>query len=69
MCILKLRLKESKNKTISCAMKSYRLSELSKAEVDSLKVHRRIDFSSIFRMVEKFLDLEINTQHCKNDSP
>jgi histidinol dehydrogenase len=34
-----------------CAMKSYRLSELSNAEVESLKARPRIDFSSIFGIV------------------
>ncbi|KAF0917265.1 hypothetical protein E2562_017444 [Oryza meyeriana var. granulata] len=38
--------------TISCAaMKSYRLSGLSDAEVSGLKARPRIDFSSIFGMM------------------
>lgn len=38
-------------KGISCSMKSYRLSELTSLEVDSLKARPRIDFSSIFSTV------------------
>ena len=38
-------------KGISCAMKSYRLSELTYAEVQNLKARPRIDFSSIFSTV------------------
>ncbi|KAI3980304.1 hypothetical protein MKX01_001375 [Papaver californicum] len=45
-----------KNNTIRCAMKSYRLSELSKTEVDSLKARPRIDFSSIFSTVQPIVD-------------
>lgn len=41
---------------IRCAMKSYKLSELSRAEVESLKARPRIDFSSIFRMVNPIID-------------
>ncbi|KAI3902833.1 hypothetical protein MKW92_048225, partial [Papaver armeniacum] len=37
-------------------MKSYRLSELSKTEVDSLKARPRIDFSSIFSTVQPIVD-------------
>ena len=40
-----------KLKRVMCAMKSYRLSELSNAEVESLKARPRIDFSSIFGIV------------------
>ncbi|KAF9673160.1 hypothetical protein SADUNF_Sadunf11G0119700 [Salix dunnii] len=40
-----------KLKRAMCAMKSYRLSELSNAEVESLKARPRIDFSSIFGTV------------------
>lgn len=36
---------------ISSSMKSYRLSELGQAEVNSLKARPRIDFSSIFGVV------------------
>ena len=39
----------------SCAMKSYRLSELTPAEVQNLKARPRIDFSSIFSTVRLFL--------------
>ncbi|KAF0905258.1 hypothetical protein E2562_003859 [Oryza meyeriana var. granulata] len=43
--------------TISCAaMKSYRLSELSDAEVSGLKARPRIDFSSIFGMVNQIVE-------------
>lgn len=38
-------------KGIKCAMKSYKLSELSTSEVESLKARPRIDFSSIFTIV------------------
>ncbi|XP_077253777.1 histidinol dehydrogenase, chloroplastic-like isoform X1 [Tasmannia lanceolata] len=37
-------------------MKSYRLSELSQIEVDGLKARPRIDFSSIFRVVNPIID-------------
>lgn len=37
-------------------MKSYRLSELSNAEVESLKARPRIDFSSIFGIVNPIVD-------------
>jgi len=36
---------------VCCSMKSYRLSELSSSQVDSLKSRPRIDFSSIFATV------------------
>lgn len=35
----------------NCSMKSYKLSDLSRTEVDSLKSRPRIDFSSIFSVV------------------
>ncbi|GAB2210544.1 hypothetical protein Drorol1_Dr00015812 [Drosera rotundifolia] len=41
---------------VSCAMKSYRLSELSVEEVDRLKARPRIDFSSIFSVVQPIVD-------------
>uniref|UniRef100_A0A7N0SW52 Histidinol dehydrogenase, chloroplastic n=2 Tax=Kalanchoe fedtschenkoi TaxID=63787 RepID=A0A7N0SW52_KALFE len=41
---------------ISSSMKSYRLSELSHTEIDSLKARPRIDFSSIFSIVEPIVD-------------
>ncbi|KAA8537069.1 hypothetical protein F0562_029547 [Nyssa sinensis] len=37
-------------------MKSYRLSELTQAEVDSLKARPRVDFSSIFHTVQPIVD-------------
>ncbi|KAI3880230.1 hypothetical protein MKX03_015209 [Papaver bracteatum] len=45
-----------KNNTIRSAMKSYKLSDLSKTEVDSLKAHPHIDFSSIFSTVQPIVD-------------
>ncbi|KAI5606120.1 hypothetical protein POPTR_001G465300v4 [Populus trichocarpa] len=39
-----------------CAMKSYRLSELNNSEVESLKARPRIDFSSIFGIVNPIVD-------------
>ena len=39
---------------IKCAMKSYKLSELSSSEVESLKARPRIDFSSIFGTVSHY---------------
>ncbi|GLT99838.1 hypothetical protein SLE2022_172510 [Rubroshorea leprosula] len=41
---------------IRCAMKSCKLSELSRAEVESLKARPRIDFSSTFGMVNPIID-------------
>ncbi|EXB75154.1 Histidinol dehydrogenase [Morus notabilis] len=46
----------SYNKGIKCAMKSYKLSELSTSEVESLKTRPRIDFSSIFTTVNPIVD-------------
>ncbi|XP_010251784.1 PREDICTED: histidinol dehydrogenase, chloroplastic isoform X2 [Nelumbo nucifera] len=46
----------TKNNSIRCSMKSYKLSELSQTEVDSLKARPRIDFSSIFRVVQPIVD-------------
>ncbi|RVW94431.1 Histidinol dehydrogenase, chloroplastic [Vitis vinifera] len=46
----------STHRSISCSMKSYRLSELSQAEVNSLKARPRIDFSSIFNVVHPIVD-------------
>ncbi|TQE12048.1 hypothetical protein C1H46_002442 [Malus baccata] len=43
-------------KGITCSMKSYRLSELSPPEVESLKARPRIDFSSIFSTVNPIVD-------------
>lgn len=50
-------------KGISCAMKSYRLSELTPAEVQNLKARPRIDFSSIFSTVRLclFVDCFLRT--------
>ncbi|XP_038987880.1 histidinol dehydrogenase, chloroplastic isoform X1 [Phoenix dactylifera] len=39
-----------------CSMKSYRLSELSHAEVEGLKARPRIDFTSIFSTVNPIVD-------------
>ncbi|XP_050228850.1 histidinol dehydrogenase, chloroplastic [Mercurialis annua] len=41
---------------VMCAMKSYRLSELTRKEVDGLKARPRIDFSSIFSTVNPIVD-------------
>eukprot|EP00262_Sarcandra_glabra_P017187 TRINITY_DN5806_c1_g1_i1.p1 TRINITY_DN5806_c1_g1~~TRINITY_DN5806_c1_g1_i1.p1 ORF type:complete len:487 (+),score=91.01 TRINITY_DN5806_c1_g1_i1:113-1573(+) len=41
---------------IRCSMKSYRLSELSQTEIDALKTRPRIDFSSIFSVVNPIVD-------------
>ncbi|XP_050367992.1 histidinol dehydrogenase, chloroplastic isoform X2 [Argentina anserina] len=43
-------------KGTSCAMKSFRLSELTPAEVQNLKARPRIDFSSIFSTVNPIVD-------------
>ncbi|KAG5622307.1 hypothetical protein H5410_007525 [Solanum commersonii] len=43
-------------KSIRCSMKSYKLSELTTSEVDSLKARPRIDFSSIFGTVQPIVD-------------
>ncbi|XP_020253015.1 histidinol dehydrogenase, chloroplastic-like [Asparagus officinalis] len=42
--------------TVRCAMKSYKLSELTYAEVNSLKARPRIDFTSIFSVVQPIVD-------------
>ncbi|CAO2835310.1 unnamed protein product [Amaranthus hypochondriacus] len=44
------------SKSVQCAMKSYKLSELSVFEVDELKARPRIDFSSIFSVVQPIVD-------------
>ncbi|KAI4331309.1 hypothetical protein MLD38_029504 [Melastoma candidum] len=41
---------------VSCAMKSYKLSELAQTEVNGLKARPRIDFSSIFGVVNPIID-------------
>ncbi|KAK9096231.1 hypothetical protein Sjap_021728 [Stephania japonica] len=46
----------SRKPTIMCSMKSYRLSELTQTEVDGLKARPRIDFSSIFGIVNPIVD-------------
>ncbi|PON94729.1 Histidinol dehydrogenase, monofunctional [Trema orientale] len=43
-------------KGIKCSMKSYKLSQLSPSEVESLKARPRIDFSSIFTTVNPIVD-------------
>ncbi|XP_071936742.1 histidinol dehydrogenase, chloroplastic-like isoform X3 [Coffea arabica] len=39
--------------TVKCSMRSYRLSDLNQSEVDNLKARPRIDFSSIFSVLEE----------------
>ncbi|CAN6297552.1 unnamed protein product [Urochloa humidicola] len=51
-----LRVLKSRGLVASSAMKSYRLSELSDAEVSSLKARPRIDFSSIFGTVNPIVE-------------
>ncbi|XP_058106231.1 histidinol dehydrogenase, chloroplastic-like isoform X1 [Magnolia sinica] len=46
----------SEGNPIRCSMKSYRLSELSLVEVDGLRARPRIDFSSIFSVVNPIVD-------------
>ncbi|XP_057962422.1 histidinol dehydrogenase, chloroplastic-like [Malania oleifera] len=46
----------STNKAVRCSMKSYRLSELTYTEVNSLKTRPRINFSSIFGLVQPIVD-------------
>lgn len=41
---------------VKCSMRSYRLSDLSQSEVDTLKARPRIDFSSIFSVVQPIVD-------------
>ncbi|GAB4861447.1 hypothetical protein Ancab_036649 [Ancistrocladus abbreviatus] len=41
---------------VTCSMKSYKLSELTLAELDKLKARPRIDFSSIFSTVEPIVE-------------
>ncbi|CAL9166639.1 unnamed protein product [Musa hybrid cultivar] len=45
-----------KGRIVRSAMKSYMLSELTQTEVDSLKARPRIDFSSIFSVVNPIVD-------------
>ncbi|KAL0397361.1 UNVERIFIED_CONTAM: Phospholipid-transporting ATPase 1, partial [Sesamum calycinum] len=40
----------------NCSMKSYKLSDLTSTEVESLKARPRIDFSSIFNVVQPIVD-------------
>ncbi|XP_027107342.1 histidinol dehydrogenase, chloroplastic isoform X2 [Coffea arabica] len=42
--------------TVKCSMRSYRLSDLNQSEVDNLKARPRIDFSSIFSVVQPIVD-------------
>ncbi|XP_076911744.1 histidinol dehydrogenase, chloroplastic-like [Bidens hawaiensis] len=44
------------SKTVTCAMKSYKLSDLSQKEVEDLKARPRINFSSIFSTVQPIVD-------------
>ncbi|KAL2893577.1 Histidinol dehydrogenase chloroplastic [Bienertia sinuspersici] len=46
----------SMSNRVNCALKSYKLSELSVLEVDNLKARPRIDFSSIFGVVQPIVD-------------
>lgn len=46
----------SSHTAIKCSMKSYKLSELTQAQVNSLKARPRIDFSSIFNLVNPIVD-------------
>ncbi|XP_059652855.1 histidinol dehydrogenase, chloroplastic-like isoform X2 [Cornus florida] len=46
----------SLHNAIRCSMKSYRLSELTQAEVHNLKARPRIDFSSIFNIVHPIVE-------------
>ncbi|KAJ8445186.1 hypothetical protein Cgig2_029558 [Carnegiea gigantea] len=46
----------SMSNTVKCAMKSYKLSELTVSEVDRLRARPRIDFSSIFSVVQPIVD-------------
>ncbi|CAL9135532.1 unnamed protein product [Musa textilis] len=45
-----------KGRIVRSAMKSYKLSELTHTEVDSLKARPRVDFSSIFSVVNPIVD-------------
>ncbi|PNT61007.1 hypothetical protein BRADI_5g09046v3 [Brachypodium distachyon] len=56
LCLASSRVLKSKVLTVSCAMKSYRLSNLSDVEVSSLKARPRIDFSSIFSTVNPIVE-------------
>ncbi|KAK9062975.1 hypothetical protein SSX86_016845 [Deinandra increscens subsp. villosa] len=47
---------KSLSNTVRCAMKSYKLSDLTQKEVDNLKTRPRINFSSIFSTVEPIVD-------------
>lgn len=46
----------SMSNSVKCAMKSYKLSELTVSEVDKLKARPRIDFTSIFGVVQPIVD-------------
>uniref|UniRef100_A0A453BXD9 Uncharacterized protein n=1 Tax=Aegilops tauschii subsp. strangulata TaxID=200361 RepID=A0A453BXD9_AEGTS len=50
-CLASSGVPKSKVLSVSCPMKSYRLSDLSDAEVSGLKARPRIDFTSIFSTV------------------
>ncbi|KAJ0667299.1 putative histidinol dehydrogenase [Helianthus annuus] len=49
-------LREPLSNTVTCAMKSYKLSDLTQREVESLKARPRIDFTSIFSVVQPIVD-------------
>ncbi|KAL8162427.1 LOW QUALITY PROTEIN: hypothetical protein V2J09_013916 [Rumex salicifolius] len=53
---LRSRLPVTIGKVVKCSMKSYKLSELPLSEVDNLKARPRIDFSSIFKVVQPIVD-------------
>ncbi|KAL8162428.1 hypothetical protein V2J09_013917 [Rumex salicifolius] len=53
---LRSRLPVTIGKAVKCSMKSYKLSELPLSEVDNLKARPRIDFSSIFKVVQPIVD-------------
>ncbi|XP_035842883.1 histidinol dehydrogenase, chloroplastic isoform X3 [Helianthus annuus] len=49
-------IRELLSNTVTCAMKSYKLSDLTHREVESLKARPRIDFTSIFSVVQPIVD-------------
>uniref|UniRef100_A0A251RNC6 Putative histidinol dehydrogenase n=1 Tax=Helianthus annuus TaxID=4232 RepID=A0A251RNC6_HELAN len=54
--ILSVSLSQLLSNTVTCAMKSYKLSDLTHREVESLKARPRIDFTSIFSVVQPIVD-------------
>uniref|UniRef100_A0A453BXC6 Histidinol dehydrogenase, chloroplastic n=2 Tax=Aegilops tauschii subsp. strangulata TaxID=200361 RepID=A0A453BXC6_AEGTS len=55
-CLASSGVPKSKVLSVSCPMKSYRLSDLSDAEVSGLKARPRIDFTSIFSTVNPIVE-------------